>query len=138
MKKYVLLLLSFIAFLGFSGCKKNIPSLNGTWETSALIDKGVYQQIAVSYIEFEVAGKTYAVHGDAGVNIFNGRVTVQGNKFSADDFAVTKMMGPLEVQEFEDMFLEVLMNGDFIEVSGGEMIIRISESGKELRFRKNG
>ncbi len=132
-------MICFIACLMGCSNMKDERNLNGNWETTTLIKKGVYQQIAISYIEMKATGHgEYAVHGNAGVNVFNGTVKFDGNKYDPGNWAVTKMMGPPAVQEFEDLFLEAMMAGDVFEIKNGELMIRSTEDDMEIRFiRKN-
>lgn len=127
---------AFLSFIVFSGCENKDLDLSGAWEISALIKENIYQEIAISYIEFEGNGSIVKVHGDSGVNLFNGTVKIKGNRFSAENFASTKMLGSPRVEEFEQLFLETIMNADFIDVQNDVLVIRADRIQQELQFHK--
>lgn len=136
MKKIIVLLSLLLLLLGCKSTKvETIPG--GEWETYALIKDGIYQEIAISFIEFEGKGSKRQVHGNAGVNLFNGVIRIEGNSFKTDDFAMTKMMGPAPVLEFEDLFMQTLQNAESYEITGGILVIKAPSQGLELQFRQH-
>lgn len=51
----------------------------------------------------------YPVNGTSGVNTYNGEITVSPvTNFKAGDFAVTRMLGTPDAQEFENTFLSAM------------------------------
>ena len=119
------------------GCQST-QVYSGEWTINALIKDNVYQSICPSGIEFKANGFNYEVNGCSGVNLYNGKVVIRGNSFNASDFALTKMMGSPEAEEFERMFLDTLMNATVIEVQDNLLCIKAPSEQLELRFCKYG
>ncbi|MCQ2591405.1 MAG: META domain-containing protein [Treponema sp.] len=118
-----------------TGCK-SAKVLEGNWETTALIKEGVYQEIAVSNVEFKVSGTKVSVGGCSGVNVFSGTIKADDKNIKGDGFAVTKMMGDPRVMEFEDMFLEAMSFAESYEIKDGLLVIKAPSKKMELQFVK--
>lgn len=136
MKKSLLCAVAALFMLGTTGCNTKADGIEGKWFPTALIKNGEHQEIADAYIEFSAKGPWLEVSGNGGVNVFNGQVKVSGSEFKANDFGVTKMMGPERVQQFEDLFLESLMKGDFWEIKDDVLIIKATEDKLEVQLKK--
>lgn len=134
MKKILPVIMGFL--LSLVGCKSSDKSLIGKWETRGLNKDGIAQQIVYSYIEFEAKGPYLWVHGEPGVNTFSGPLKASDSKLAISDFPMTRMMGEPAVQEFEDMFMQVIMNADSYSIEGNILTVKASEKNMELIFKK--
>lgn len=134
MKKFLPLLIC--ALVGFMGCKRVNPAINGQWNVTALEKDGIQQQLCLSFINFEAKGVYVKVNGDTGVNVFSGAVEMVDNKFLADDFAVTKMMGDPVAMDFEDLFLQTLSHATEYYLKDDVLIINAPDEGLKLTLEK--
>lgn len=128
---FILMMIAIVA-----GCGTSLAEFKGCWEPVELIKDGVYQQIAVSFIEFSPEAGKLSVHGDAGVNTFNGKIGIRKNKIIPSDLAVTKMMGPPELVEFEDIFLELLTHADSYSFEGDLLTIHSSSRNLTVKLKR--
>lgn len=135
MKTKFLFLGLIMAALMFTGCAKS-QDISGQWTIESLEKDGVYQAICFSDINIEKAsGNSFNVSGNSGINAFNGKVTLKGNTFKADDkMASTKMAGAPEEMEFEDTFLMCLTGADKAELvdADGYTQLIITNTAKNL------
>lgn len=84
----------------------------GVWQLKIFSENDVYQSICDVELNLEERDRTYFSHGSAGVNIFNGEIKIDGNiGIPSDKFALTRMMGPKEVMEFERIYV-TLFSGE--------------------------
>lgn len=138
MKKLLFTLIAGLS-LALTGCHRaTIENLEGTWNTTSLIEQGNSVEVVISQINFEkTEAPKYKVSGNSGVNQFSGTVTLANGKFTAyEDFASTKMMGAPEAQTFEDFFLMCIMNGDSYEISADKLSIQNKKAGITLTFSR--
>ena len=140
------LLLISTTFLFFS-CRSTItkntqPDFSGNWQTHSFIIENVYQQIAISEITFEkIKGTAYSFYGNSGVNTFFGDAIIKNNSIQiSSNMGSTKMAGPTEAMEFEDLFLACLSTADKIELTeenNSEILsIKNTALNSEIRFTK--
>lgn len=101
----------------FVGCKESF-SIEGNWETRDFEINGIAQEICVSDISFTKSAKNiYSISGNSGVNRFFGSVKVNGSSFFVqDDMGSTKMLGEPNAMEFENNFLQTLVEAKSFKI----------------------
>lgn len=125
----------------FVGCKES-SSIEGDWETRSFEINGIVQEICVSDISFTKSTKNiYSVNGCSGVNRFFGSVKINGTSFFVqDDMGSTKMLGEPNAMEFENNFLQTLIEAKsfriFNENSTEFLEIKNNDETKKLVFIK--
>lgn len=136
MKKLFLVLAAALPFL-FTSCKET-KVLEGNWKTIALTQNGKEYKVVDSFIEIENAIGGVIVHGNSGVNLFNGDIKIKKGKIISEGqgFASTRMMGPEEDMIFEDRFLEILSYADTYTVEEDILTIKSSSKEGEIKFQK--
>ncbi len=132
--KKILPIISLI-LLSLCGCAKT-KSLEGNWETTALIKDGIAQQIAVSNINFVVENKQLFAKGRAGVNLYNASIKIQGNKFEASKMTNTGFNGQAAAMEFEDLFFDALMNSTCFKIQDDTLYLFDESKSRELQLRR--
>lgn len=137
--KKLLFLLGFVFM--FVGCKE-ASLIEGNWETRAFEINGIAQEICVSDISFTKSSKNiYSISGNSGVNRFFGSVKVKSSSFFIqDDMGSTKMLGEPNAMEFENNFLQTLIEAKsfkiFKENSSEFLEIKNDDETKRLVFIK--
>ncbi len=88
-------------------------SVEGSWRLTDFIKNGDSQKICAVELGLQKNNEGLFVYGEGGVNVFNGTISLSGN-LAGDlgGFAMTKMMGPKDDVEFEDLYIQ-LFNGNF-------------------------
>lgn len=101
----------------FVGCKES-SSIEGNWETRDFEINGIAQEICVSDISFTKSSKDiYSISGSSGVNRFFGSVKITASSFFIqDDMGSTKMLGEPNAMEFENNFLQTLIEAKSFKI----------------------
>ncbi len=98
--------------------------IEGSWRLTDFTKNGDPQKICAVELGLQKNSEGLYVYGEGGVNVFNGTISLNANLASdLGGFAMTKMMGPKEDVEFEDLYIQ-LFNGNFT-------IIPFVKDGKE-------
>ncbi|MGN0739549.1 MAG: META domain-containing protein [Treponema sp.] len=135
MKKIIFAVLAAAA-LFFTACNES-EKLTGEWQTSALFKDGTEQALVESGISFKTENDRLTAAGNSGVNNFIAEVSAKNGKIKVSDkFASTKKMGSPEEMEFEDMFIETLINAESYEILDGTLSIKNSRNNLELQFTR--
>lgn len=124
-----------VIFFVLAGCD-NKNELLGNWQIESLIKDGVYQQIAVSDINFLMEENHFFVAGNSGVNRFHGIVKMKGKKIIIENLASTRMMGSEEAMEYEDLFLQTITGTLDYEIKDNKLKIINADKKLELNFFK--
>ena len=76
----------------------------------------------------------YKVNGTSGVNTYNGEVAFLNGQFKAntEEFALTKMMGAPEAQNFENEFLATLGEAKTLDIEDG--MLKLSSDNATIYF----
>ncbi len=125
----------------FAGCK-NSASVEGNWETRSLEINGTAQEICISEISFEKSTNgVYSINGNSGVNNFFGSVKINDADISVqDNMGSTKMAGEPKAMQFEDNFLQTLIEAASFRVfneSGSEFLeIKNKDGSRKIVFVK--
>lgn len=135
MKNKICFLSFLMCIFVFAGCE-NQKNLLGNWQIESLISDGVYQQIAISDINFLMEENQLFAAGNSGVNRFNGNVKVQGNKIIIENLASTRMMGSEEAMEYENLFLQTLTGIFDYKIKDNKLKIINADKKLELNFIK--
>lgn len=135
MKKLILVLAAALPFL-FTGCKET-KALAGEWKAVSLVQDGKTYTNDEAFIGFENGMGGLKVHGNSGVNLFNGTIKMEKGAVKSDGFASTRMMGPEPDMTFEDKFLEILSYADSYELNDNILVIKSSTKKGEIKFQKN-
>lgn len=88
-------------------------NIEGSWRLTDFTKNGDSQKICAVELGLQKNKEGLSVYGEGGVNVFNGTISLSGN-LAADlgGFAMTKMMGPKDDVEFEDLYIQ-LFNASF-------------------------
>ena len=135
MKNKLSILVFFVSIFVFAGCE-NQNDLSGNWQIENLKSDGVYQQIAVSDINFLMEENHFFVAGNSGVNRFHGIVKMKGKKIIIENLASTRMMGSEEAMEYEDLFLQTITGTLDYEIKDNKLKIINADKNLELNFFK--
>lgn len=129
------------AFCGLFAACTSLGTVDaaGDWELVFLEKDNEAQQIAVSTLTIsEKDGSEYELSGFSGVNRFNGKIGTDGNRISSvGGFASTRMAGPAEAMEFEQLYMDVLSNADSWKSASGEGTaqLEIASSARNAKAR---
>lgn len=134
MKKIFFVLTAVFAF-AFMGCSGE-GELKGTWKTIEMNQNGKSFDVIDSFIELNPCANKVQVHGNAGVNTFNGEITAKDGKIEGGDFATTRMMGSPEEMAFEDTFLEIISRADVYEIKDDVLVLKSNFVKGEIKFKK--
>ena len=135
MKNKICFLSFLMCIFVFAGCE-NQKNLLGNWQIESLISDGVYQQIAISDINFLMEENQLFVAGNSGVNRFHGIVKMKGKKIIIENLASTRMMGSEEAMEYEDLFLQTLTGISDYKIKDNKLKIINADKKLELNFIK--
>ncbi len=136
MKKIIFTVLAAAA-LFFTSCNES-EKLTGKWKTSALLKDGTEQILVESGISFKTENGGLIAAGNSGVNYYSAEVSAKNGKIKVSDkFALTRKMGTPEEMEFENLFIETLINADSYEISDNTLFIKNSRNNLELQFTRN-
>lgn len=140
MKKLAVILTGLLgAALMFTGCnKKIVENFEGNWKTESLTADGTVVPLVESEIALAAAENgTFAYSGNSGVNNYFGTLSIGNGKIKVnEDGGSTKMMGAPEEQDFEDKFLECLMNADSYNWSEKTLVIESKAKKLKITFVK--
>ena len=107
------------------------PGLAGTrWRLEDLAGTGVIDDVRAS-LEFAEDG---AVSGSGTCNNFRGRATISGDAITFGPLATTRKMCPEALMNQESAYLAALGAAERYEVSGGMLLVHVSERSAPLRF----
>lgn len=99
----------------------------GTWQIKSFSENDIAQSMCDVELIIKENSGMYSLHGSAGVNIFNTRMNVDGNKgVLPDNFALTRMMGPEAAMEFERLYTTLLCGEVIVSTAnhnGADMLI---------------
>ncbi len=127
-------LFGLLILLGLAGCREGTKIPQGKWNVMALIKNGVFQQIAVSSINFHNDGNEIKISGNMGINSFEGTMTQKNSKLF-QNICTTEMAGESDaLADYENIFLDILNNADFCKIVGDVLILKASDKNLELRF----
>lgn len=133
MKKYCLLIL--VTCFIICGCSKK-SSLEGNWETVALIKNGQEQKLYKSNINFSASESVYYAKGLAGFNLFTVTVQDKGTSIEVFKMVNTGFMGSDEEMEYEDMFYDAFLNSDSYKIKKDTLYFYNHDKKLELRLQK--
>lgn len=133
-KVFVMISLALAAFVGVS-CGE--VDLSGKWTLVSVGDENVevLKDMPVPFISFDEASGR--VHGNAGVNLFNGTYTLDGKKLSLGDLATTMMAGPEESMNLESQVLGALGRAESVKTSPDKLQLLSSDGKVLLVYKKN-
>ncbi len=147
MKKSTLSIILIAMAVFFNSCTEQVNP-EATW-TLLSLDNGITElktedgtlnsTITLSIVR-QSETEEYGVSGFAGVNHFNGTVSIENNTLTVNPLAVTMMMGADEAQKIEDNFIKVLQNGGKLSVkeSDGKTVLTLKNNTEktELVFKQ--
>lgn len=110
---------------------------SGAWYVSALLFDGVYQTLVETEINMEKGNNVWRINGNSGVNYFSGELQMgNGYVYVSDNFMITKMSGPYELMDFEDKFMEVLLDADSWSWNGNALQLYCANVNGMLEFTR--
>lgn len=133
MKKIFFILTAAMAFL-FTGCQGE-EDLKGVWKAEKVIYEGAEKTSDTCFLQFEKQGAGYSLSGNAGVNVVNGTVILKNGNIEVGNLAMTRMMGDPVSQDFEDSFMQILMNAESYELESDSLTVTDKAKNK-IVFRK--
>lgn len=137
MKKIFFTLLT-ISSLFLYGCKNN-ENIEGTWEVEKVVTGGTVLLDKNSYLEFSSENGKWNISGNSGVNTFHGEIEINDGNIKIRDLAMTKMMGDPSAQEYEDIFIEVLMSVKSYTYSESKkkLVLKTGNEGEEIQLSRS-
>ena len=133
-KFFMMFTLAMVAFMGVS-CSE--IDLSGKWTLVSVGDETVevMKDMPVPFISFDA--EKGRVHGNAGVNLFNGSYLLNGRKVSFGELVTTMMSGPEESMNLESQVLSSLGRTESVKISGDELKLLSSDGTTLLVYKKN-
>lgn len=129
---------AFASLFGFASCSGNASEIEGTWVAKELKLEGTNYQVVPAEITFEKAtASSVQVHGNGGVNIFNGKIKINKDKIDfGDKIAMTRMMGDPVSMAFEDALIEIINTSDKFTVENDKLTIFSSKADSYVIYYK--
>jgi heat shock protein HslJ len=78
------------------------------------------------------------VHGQAGVNSFDGSARLDGDRLTLGPLRTTRMAGPPEAMDAEAAFLQALEEVVAIRLEGDELVLLDADDGTQVRLVRQG